>query len=319
MKITHVVYAYNNLDKVDLRILRIIEVLHRNHEYVPYSMVVKFSGLDEEVVKMSLRRLNEFKLVNRRGAQQYRLTFTAYDILAIHTMAKRGVLKALSPTPLGVGKESDVYAADGLDGSKYAAKFHRLGRVRFRNVRRDRVWIGERRHITWLYEARISAHMEFLALVKAQEYGIPTPKPRALSRHLVVMEYFNGIEASKLKLTQPEAVWGRVIDAVEAMLRANMVHGDLTQFNILVNPEDEDDIAIIDWPQWMYANVKGASAVLRRDLENLARFFNSNYGLGIDIGEVWGRLKPLLPKEEVAPGKAYARLLNMLIRKLSKY
>lgn len=316
MSIVNVVAAYNDLTPLDLRILRIIEVLHRNHEYVPLGRIVRYSRRDEDVVLKSLRRLNKHKLIVRRGVGAFRLTFPAYDILALHTMVKRGVVKSISPTPLGIGKESDVYAAETPDGAKLALKFHRLGRVSFRNVRKYRLWLGERRHITWLYEAKISAHMEYIALIKAYKANLPVPKPRAVTRHLVAMEYFDGIELYKYRLTNPLETFKEILSFIEGMVKASMVHGDLTEYNILIRPSDEE-MRIIDWPQWMYSDVRGADQVLKRDLAHLVNYFNRMYDLGISINDTWGVIGPLLPKVKRSPDKAYSRLLSRLIEKLS--
>ncbi|WP_291765775.1 RIO1 family regulatory kinase/ATPase [Caldivirga sp. UBA161] len=309
MSISNVVASYNELSKFDLRVLRVIEVLHRNHEYVPVKRIVNYMGLSEEVINKSISKMNKLKLLVRRGPDSVRLTFPAYDILSIHTMVKRGVISAIAPTPLGIGKESDVYAADSPSGEKYALKFHRIGRVSFRNTRKYRVWIGERRHVTWLYEAKISAHMEYLALTEAYKAKVPVPRPRAVTRHLVAMEYINGVELFRIKLSNPEDVLEQIILAIEDLLKINIIHGDLNEYNILVNPSNER-ITIIDWPQWMYANVKGSRVILMRDLNIILRYFKSNYRLNISIDAVMSRLTPLMPSIELPPEKAYSKLIK---------
>ncbi|KUO85879.1 MAG: hypothetical protein AT712_01300 [Caldivirga sp. CIS_19] len=88
-----------------------------------------------------------------------------------------------------------------------------------------------------------------------------------------------------------------------------MVHGDLNEYNILVNPSNEE-IRIIDWPQWMYLNAKGSRVILLRDLRNITRYFNSNYNLNIDFDELVSRLSPLMPKVEYPPSKVYGKLIK---------
>ncbi|WP_243669959.1 hypothetical protein [Vulcanisaeta sp. JCM 16161] len=155
MSIKSLVDAYDQLDSFDLRILRVIEIGHRKFEYVPLEVIVDWSKRSEELVGKSLRKLNALGMVIRyRGNYTgYRLTFMGYDALALHTLAKRGIIERVSPTPIGVGKESDVYAGDAVGDGKVVLKFHRLGRTSFRQIRRFRAWIGNRRHITWLYES----------------------------------------------------------------------------------------------------------------------------------------------------------------------
>jgi RIO-like serine/threonine protein kinase fused to N-terminal HTH domain len=212
LSIRNIVNAYDQLDAFDLRVLRIIEIGHRKFEFVPLDVIVNWSKKPEELIGKSLRRLNSLGMVIRyRGNYTgYRLTFMGYDALALHTLAKRGIVEALSPTPIGVGKESDVYAGDAIGGGKIVLKFHRLGRTSFRQIKRFRAWIGDRRHITWLYESRLSAHTEYKALVLAYNAGLSVPKPITVNRHTVVMSYINGALLSEVNEVDDaeDVYWG---------------------------------------------------------------------------------------------------------------
>uniref|UniRef100_A0A7C3SLN8 RIO2 kinase winged helix domain-containing protein n=1 Tax=Thermofilum pendens TaxID=2269 RepID=A0A7C3SLN8_THEPE len=79
-----------------------------NHEYVPVELVASIAKLDLELVERRLRRLNKLGLVQRSvgGARGYVLTSRGYDCLAFYVLARRGVLEALSQSPVGEGKES---------------------------------------------------------------------------------------------------------------------------------------------------------------------------------------------------------------------
>src|SRR4030042_1993172 len=63
---------------------------------------------------------------------------------------------------LGVGKEADVYDALSPDGKRIAIKFHRLGRISFRQTRRKRGYARE--HSSWLFQSHIAADREFQAM-----------------------------------------------------------------------------------------------------------------------------------------------------------
>ena len=307
------VAIYDSLSKLDLRVLRVVEVLHRKYEYVDYSAIVAYVGEDEHEVAKSLDRLNRARLVQRvRGAYTgYRLTFLGYDVLALHTLRKRGVVARISPTPIGVGKESDVLAGETAGGLAVAIKLHRVGRVSFRNVRRLRAWLGDRRHITWLYEARLSAHAEFIALTNAFRLGANVPEPIDVNRHAVVMRLVrDGVELARLReLEGAEEAAETVLADVETIVReGSMVHGDLSGFNILVAGDGTP--YIIDWPQWVPANSPAAPDALRRDLQNVAKAFER---LGVEVD--WARAYEELSKH-LRPGTGEEELAEEVIRRI---
>jgi RIO kinase 2 len=123
---------------------------------------------------------------------------------------------------IGIGKESDVYVAirpsetkaDGTSvagssaaglapevelgeelepGVPVAAKFHRLGRTSFRDVKSKRDYLGHRTSKgSWLYLSRLAALKEFAYMRALHEHGFPVPTPVGVSRHVVIMELVPG-------------------------------------------------------------------------------------------------------------------------------
>ena len=66
-------------------------------------------------------------------------------------------------------------------------------------------------------------------------------------------------------------VWERLLWNVELFLASNVVHGDLSPYNVLVW---EDEIRIIDFPQRVDPRQNpNAETLLRRDLGVLATHF----------------------------------------------
>lgn len=314
MSVKNIVAVYDNLSKLDLRILRIIEVAHRKYEYVPMDLIVKWSNKSWEIVSKSLKKLNSYGLVIRwKGSYTgYRLTYAGYDILALHTLAKRGIIEKISPTPLGVGKESDVYTGEEPNGEKIVIKFHRLGRTSFRQTKKFRIWIGERRHVTWLYESRLSAHMEFKALVMAYEAKVNVPKPITVNRHAVVTKFVDAYQLSEVwrSIENPDKVLENIIEDVRKLYcNASIVHGDLSEFNVLVNPNDES-YYIIDWPQWVPRMYKNAEDLLRRDLENIITFFQKKFDIEVNFDEVMKYVTEGVEKGELELEEAFTEFIG---------
>ena len=118
------------------------------------------------------------------------------------------------------------------------------------------------------------------ALYKLASAGVRVPQPFGFYDGVLLMELVtdeNGAAAPRLndlELTADQArdFHARLIREVVLMLCAGIVHGDLSEFNILV---DKDGPVIIDLPQAVDAAANNnASRMLERDVDNLANYFS---------------------------------------------
>ncbi|MDO8413457.1 MAG: PA4780 family RIO1-like protein kinase [Gallionellaceae bacterium] len=122
-------------------------------------------------------------------------------------------------------------------------------------------------------------HAEVDALHKLAAAGVRVPHPYGFYDGVLLMELLadeNGEPAPRLndlQLTPEQAreFHALLIRQVVLMLCAGIVHGDLSEFNILV---DSTGPVIIDLPQAVDAAANNnASRMLERDVENLAHYF----------------------------------------------
>jgi RIO kinase 1 len=122
-------------------------------------------------------------------------------------------------------------------------------------------------------------HAEVDALYKLAAAGVRVPHPYGFYEGVLLMELVadeNGAPAPRLndlELTAEQAreFHAMLIRQVVLMLCAGIVHGDLSEFNILV---DSHGPVIIDLPQAVDAAANNnASRMLERDVENLANYF----------------------------------------------
>ena len=147
------------------------------------------------------------------------------------------------------------------------------------------------------------------ALFRLAAAGVRVPKPYIFHEGVLLMELVadeRGEAAPRLNdlvLTPDEARAHhlRLIREVVRMLCAGVVHGDLSEYNILI---DRDGPVIIDLPQAVdAAGNNHAPSILERDVANLRSYFGryapevlvSNYGK-----EIWalyeaGALQPDTP------------------------
>jgi len=266
-----------------------------SREYVPVSRIVRYANLLEEEVMKRLPDLVDKRLLasgstRTLGYAGFRLTFLGYDCLALNALVKRNTVQALG-RPLGVGKESDVYDAKGKRGTRIALKFHRLGRISFRQTRRARGYVADRSHTSWIYQARMAATREFAAMKCARRARVPVPKPIGQNRHLVAMEFFNGSELSRAILPHAADTLRRILRAQRRLFcDAHIVHGDLSEYNVLVN--ESGRFAFIDWPQSLATNDPRADELLIRDVSNIVNFFVKRYRASTTAQEALDFVRP---------------------------
>jgi RIO kinase 2 len=273
------------LELEDFRVLTAIELGMSSYRYVPLEEIERIAGLNPKELDYRLGRLNNLGLIYGRRDPYvgYILNYTGYDTLALNALVKADVLEALGK-PLGVGKESDVYEALTPKGERVASKFHRLGRVSFRDTRRKRGYVGGRRHVSWLYESRLAAQREFEALGIVHEAGVSVPRPIHRNRHVVIMGYIEGFPlVDVISLDDPEGLLDDVLENIRLMLTAGIIHNDLSEFNIVVKPDGE--VLIIDWPQYVTRDHPNAEFLIRRDVDNVLRYFKRKWGVVRDLDE----------------------------------
>lgn len=147
------------------------------------------------------------------------------------------------------------------------------------------------------------------ALYRLAGAGVRVPEPIGFHEGVLLMELVtdaNGDAAPRLNdvAFEPEAARGHhafLIEQVVRMLAAGVVHGDLSEYNILMGAEGP---VIIDLPQAVdAAGNNHAQAMLTRDVTNLKNFFGQFAPDLLDTdysGEIWS----LYERGTLAPGAA---------------
>ena len=280
------VQVFRKLDVEDLRFLQVIEAGMNKREFVPKEQIAKFAKLPMDRVDFSLGKISKLNAIYRmKGAYVgYTLNYTGYDCLAINAFVKAGVLEAFGK-PLGVGKEADVFDALDPKGVRVAVKFHRLGRISFRQTRRKRGYIKE--HANWLFQSRLAAEKEFKALKLVYAHGVAVPEPICQNRHAIVMGVIEGAELAMWKEVDDSAVVLREIlgNVKKAFLEAGVVHADLSEYNILLKADMH--VLIIDWPQYVTVDHPNAEDLLTRDIKNVLDSFERKFRLKADLKKAY--------------------------------
>ncbi len=203
-------------------------------------------------------------------------------------LLEQGVLSDVV-RPLLSGKEADVFLVIREGGPAVAKVYkeandrsfrQRVAYTEGRRLRDSRRQRAIDRGSSFGKEAVESQwrSAEVDAIYKLREAGVRVPEPYEFIDGVLVMELVmddRGEPAPRLcdvTLTEDEAVevFGILIHQVVLMTLAGVVHGDLSDFNVLMA---WDGPVIIDFPQAVdpAANRNGAKLLIR-DVDNLARF-----------------------------------------------
>jgi len=276
------------LDKEDFRILMAIEIGMKRSEYVTVNNIRFYSRYPKEETLFRLKKVHKNDLIIRNASEHeisYTLNSIGYDLLALHALVEKNIISQLGPI-IGKGKESDVYSCMDDNENIFALKIYRIGRTSFKNIKKYRDLIGERGHFSWLYVNRLAARKEFEALEKIYKLKLNTPNPIGYNRHIIVMEYLRGKELVYFKsIDKPEYIFNQIIDQMKIIYQeANLVHGDLGEFNVVV--DEEGNILIIDWLQWVHSGHPNASFLLKRDIENLCNYFKKKFKIKNNVNEI---------------------------------
>ena len=274
------------LSREDRSLLSAIETGMKTHEWVPSFVISELSGLPVRKVEFRLGQLFEKKLVDRESMHYlgYRIDFDAYDLLALSDLVKRGTVKAFGER-IGVGKESVVYEA--LGETHLAIKFHRQGRTSFKHIRRLRDHLTDQTKVPWIYAAALAARHEFAIMEKLYPI-VSIPRPFAVSRHVLAMEFVSGPALNRITLSDPENGLNMILGEVAAAWGLGVIHADLSEFNVMV---DESGPKIIDWPQAVEVTHPHAQELLERDLVNVLRFFERKYRIEMPLERALSRVR----------------------------
>lgn len=292
--IDDVLRIFKKLDAKDFRILTGIEIGMKYHEWVPLEELLKYTKLPYENLQYRIEKLikNNMVIATHVPYDGYQIYFDGYDALALNTFVKRKSISAIGEE-IGVGKESVVHEA--IKESELAIgepipvviKFHREGRTSFKQVKRVRDHLAEKEHFSWIYASRLAAKREY-DLLKKLYPSVSIPKPIDNNRHAIVMELAKGDVLFRTKVLDPEWFLDEILRQIKITYSLGVVHSDLSEYNIFVNPEG---VEIIDWPQAVTLGHPHADELLERDVFNVLTHFRRKYDIDRDVKDVVAWIK----------------------------
>lgn len=203
--------------------------------------------------------------------------FDDITLLALYKMVNRGWISAIGGS-ISTGKEANVFLADRKE-ERVAIKIYLTRTANFQKMQdyiagdRRFMNIGKsRRDIVFAWTRK-----EFSNLKRAADVGIPVPKPLVFDRNILVMEFLGEDEIAypqlrMANLVDPSGTYSKLVEILQTLWKeAKLVHGDLSEYNILYGG---GRVYLIDMGQAVPPDHPHSIIFLRRDIEQLNRFFS---------------------------------------------
>ncbi len=179
-------------------------------------------------------------------------------------------------SPLSIGKEANLFTARKGE-ELVVVKMYRLSTSDFNRMYEylsaDPRSLGirrSRRQVIFAWAKR-----EFRNLLLAREAGISVPTPFVILYNILIMECIFSKNNIAQKLNEdppkkPQVFFDAVVNEMQKMHKACLVHGDLSPFNIL---NADQHPVIIDWSQATTLENSNAEEFLKRDVKNICTYF----------------------------------------------
>jgi RIO kinase 1 len=193
----------------------------------------------------------------------------------------------------------EVLTADGKPAGKQAGDYARA-------IRNKTAFGMQAAHTSWLM-------YEFTAMEQLYQAGAAVPRPVSASDNAILMSYHGDeqmaaptLNTVDLESNEAALLFQEVLRNIDLMLQHDLIHGDLSAYNILYwAPEGtEGEITLIDFPQVvnLHSNPK-ARFILQRDIQRTCEYFA---GQGVQcspqaiLDTLWSRYVPELDPEDRA-------------------
>ena len=231
-----------------------------------------------DIVDRLDQRLDKARMRIKRSEDR-RVIESVFDtrtLLTLYHLFNRKILDVVNGC-ISTGKEANVYWAVQPDGTDVAVKIYRIASLNFKRI--IEYLQGDPRfgRVPRSKSALISAwaSKEFKNLQRAFNVGVRVPKPIAVQRNILVMEFIgeDGLPAPTMQQMEPddpEKTRDTLLRYIAALYhRAGMVHADLSEYNVML----WDGPVIIDISQAVLLEHPMSWEYFRRDVRNILAYF----------------------------------------------
>ncbi len=260
------------------------EIEEDNEEFLDDESEKRFNtSIDElEKIKIDYKRIKRIDQSKKRAVIES--VFDERTVFHLNKILVNGPLKRIEGI-ISAGKEANVYLAYDLDGKEVAVKIYKIDSNTSRWMKK--YIIGDPRFKKIPHNVSkiifLWASKEFKNLKRAYKADLRVPKPLFIRNNILIMEYigFESIPAPVLKdiknPKEPLNLFNEILSFIKLLYqKAKLVHGDLSEFNILYHNQSP---VVIDISQAVAIQHPKAEVYLARDIKNIFQYFDK---LGIE-------------------------------------
>ena len=260
------------------------EIEEDNEEFLDDESEKRFNAsIDElEKIKIDYKRIKRIDQSKKRAVIES--VFDERTVFHLNKILVNGPLKRIEGI-ISAGKEANVYLAYDLDGKEVAVKIYKIDSNTSRWMKK--YIIGDPRFKKIPHNVSkiifLWASKEFKNLKRAYKADLRVPKPLFIRNNILIMEYigFESIPAPVLKdiknPKEPLNLFNEILSFIKLLYqKAKLVHGDLSEFNILYHNQSP---VVIDISQAVAIQHPKAEVYLARDIKNIFQYFDK---LGIE-------------------------------------
>ncbi|SNR59245.1 serine/threonine-protein kinase Rio1 [Halorubrum vacuolatum] len=251
----------------------------------------------DRIARRQDREFDEFRK-RIKDTEQFKLQESVFDdatLAAIYKLVQDGYVDAFGG-PVSTGKEASVFEAlggragerpesgartaddaPGHPDREVAVKVYRINSSNFRQMRdylegdpRFEGIASDKKAVVLAWTKK-----EFANLSRARKAGVRVPEPIAVQRNVLVMELVGHADdrarrLSEVTVENPETAYGVVREYMRRLYRAGLIHGDLSEYNMIIH---DGELVVIDLGQAVTVHHPNAGEFLERDCVNVANFF----------------------------------------------
>ncbi len=213
--------------------------------------------------------------------------FDKRTLLNLYNLINNKKIKSINSI-LKEGKESNVFLGKDYSDNPIAIKIYRIEACNFKNM--WKYLIGDHRFKVVkkdkYFIANLWCQREFRNMTLAYDGGVDVPKPIFHKQNVLVMGFIGEDNRPAPRLIETKLgnniLYKQIITQIKKMVNAGLVHGDLSAYNILIH----DKPYIIDLSHGMPLSNQESLGLLKRDVENINRYFSKMGVKVIDTEEI---------------------------------
>ncbi len=220
--------------------------------------------------------------------------FDKATLQVLYKLANQGYLDVLNGA-ISTGKEANVLKGIKEDGSIVAVKIYRIATSDFKKMQyyiagdpRFNVRSSNKRQLinNWV-------NKEYRNLTRLKDAGVNVPEAITSLNNVLIIEFIGDEDGNpaptvkNLPPQDPNDFYEKLVDQMDKFInKANLIHGDLSSYNIL---NFDEEPVIIDVSQSVVKDHIIARELLERDIKNISFEFKK-MGVDTSIEDLTNRL-----------------------------